>query len=193
MARIRDSSGLEIVKVSLLRKFVHPGEQISGYLDFRGSSVAAAAAFETNSNILSSESTNQDSTKDFIDISQAVLDPYICSQYSVSLVSVEKVADGCEKAESYDSAKSSLGSGDLQSPISNVTSLNNSLEQINILAKTPRSPKKRIPNHITTENEVIHSTFADIVVASDMVGFKLPYPEETAAPTFTTHIGSTFV
>ena len=169
--------------------FIQPGEQISGSLDFRGSSVAADVAFRTNPNRSSSESLNEKNTDIVDNTTRAILEPHICLQYSVSLISVEQVADGCEPRENPDSIKSSLGSVDLPSPTSNMTSINNLTEQFNILARPPRSPTKQTPNHTLTEAEIVHSTSADVVVAADMVGFKLPCPEETAAPTFSTHIG----
>ena len=92
-ARIRNSSGLEVAKVSLLKTLLKPGENIVGTLDFRASNLAAAAAFGMN--LSGKVVTHRDQEKENIvkKDSQVSIDPYICSEYSVSLVAREKIAE----------------------------------------------------------------------------------------------------
>ena len=188
MARIRTSSGLEIAKVSLLRTFIHSGEHVVGTLDFRVSSVAAAAAFGMNSPGLYNQTYNDDRTNNTDIGSEVSIDPYVCSQYSVSLVTREKIIDN---QENIDGNESSLLSVDLPTCTATMVSKSYSMEQISTSPRPPaRSPRKKASNNSKKEEvETIKSTYGDVVVGTDVVGFKLPPPNENSVPTFNSHIG----
>ena len=64
------------------------------------------------------------------------------------------------------------------------------MDQIYVAPGIMRSPKKRVQNPAKREVESIKSTYADVVLGTDIVGFKLPNPTENSVPTFNSHIGN---
>ena len=184
MARIRNSMGLEVVKVSLLRTVLQPGEYIVGTLDFRASSLAAAAAFGMNYPALSIETSCDNERKNSSVLeTKSSIDPYVCSEYSVTLVAREKIVDGNDNRESIDQNKLSL-----EVPPYSSTKLlkSTSMEQIS----SKKSPSKNISNQTKNETETKQTSTADVVLGTDVVGFKLQVPKESSVPTFNSSIGN---
>ena len=184
MARIRNSIGLEVAKVSLLRTILQPGEYIVGTLDFRASSLAAAAAFGMNYPALSIETSCDNDRNNNSELeSKSSIDPYVCSEYSVSLVAKENIVDSNDNSESIDQSKLSL---DVPPCSSNKLLKSTSMEQIS--SKT--SPSKTMSNHTKNETETIQMSTADVVLGTDAVGFKLQVPKQNSVPTFNSSIGN---
>ena len=184
MARIRNSMGLEVVKVSLLKTILQPGEYIVGTLDFRASSLAAAAAFGMNYPALSIETSCNNDIKHSLGLeTKSSIDPYVCSEYSVSLVAREAIADRNDNCESIDQNKLSL-----HVPPNSSTNLlkSTSMEQIS----SKKSPSKRMSNQSKNETESKQVSTADVVLGTDVVGFKLQVPKENSVPTFSSSIGN---
>ena len=186
MARIRNSSGLEVVKVSFVRRFLRPGELIVGTLDWRDSFLAAAAAFEMNYPDINLQDSASNPEKRYALESDLSIDPYVCSQYCASLIATEKSIDINDESNSIESSKSSLNL-----PTSSSTRLlkSASMEHISETFRASKSLKKPIIKHMKNEAETIKATTADVVFGADVVGFRLQIPKDISAPTFTTTKG----
>ena len=184
MARIRNSSGLEVAKVSLLKTLFKPGENIIGTLDFRASYLAAAAAFGMNLSGTFIPSSDHEKENIVRTSSQVPIDPYICSEYSVSLVAKERVV----QEEDLNMENAELNQLSLNVPNCSPTKLSKSvsMEQISI---NSRGTRKKNSKNAKKEIEARHVTTADIVFGTDAVGFRLQIPKDTTVPTFSSTIG----
>ena len=186
-ARIRNSSGLEVAKVSLLRTLLKPGENIVGTLDFRGSNLAAAAAFGMNLSGKIIFPENCDKENIVAKNSKVSIDPYICSEYSVSLVSREKINED----EDYLMENTDLSPLSLNIPPSSPTKLSKSIsmEHLSLHSRNTMSSRKKTSKNERKEFENRHASTADIVFGTDAVGFRLQIPKDTTIPTFNSSIG----
>ena len=176
---------MEVAKVSLLKTLLKPGENIVGTLDFRASNLAAAAAFGMN--LSGKDVGNKESESVVLKDSQVSIDPYICSEYSVSLVAKEKIAEEDDLniiSEDLNPLSLNLSSG---SPTKLSKSI--SMEQLSLHTFNTKSPRKKSSKNSRKEFELRHATMADIVFGTDVLGFRLQIPKETTVPTFDTQIG----
>ena len=187
-ARIRNSSGLEVAKVSLLKTLLKPGENIVGTLDFRGSNLAAAAAFGMNLSGKVIFPENCDKGNIVTKNSPVSIDPYICSEYSVSLVAREKINED----EDYLMENADLSPLSLDVPPRSPTKLSKSIsmDHLSLQSCNTKSSRKKTSKNEIKEFDIRHATTADIVFGTDVVGFRLQIPKDTTVPTFNSSIGT---
>lgn len=164
-----------------------PGENIVGTLDFRGSNLAAAAAFGMNLSGKVIFPENCDNGNIVSKNSKISIDPYICSEYSVSLVSMEKINED----DDYLMENTDLSPLSLNISPSSPTKLSKSIsmEHLSLHSRNTMSSRKKTSKNDRKEFESRHATTADIVFGTDTVGFRLHIPKDTTIPTFNSSIG----
>ena len=187
MARIREPSGLEVVKLFLSRTYLQPGEQIVGTLDFRASILAADAAFKMNVPGIFTQSHNFDREHSSTTGSQMEIDPYICTQYCISLMAEEIIHETeTEISDAYNRQSS------LNFPVFSSKKITKSMSmgQINIQSISSKDSRKNSFKTSKKEARITKSAFSDVVFGADIVGFKFQVPKESLVPTFQSSIGN---
>ena len=188
MARIREPSGLEVVKLFLSRTYLQPGEQIVGTLDFRASILAADAAFKMNvPGIFTQNRTREHSSTSG---SQMEIDPYICTQYCISLMAEEIIHETETEISDVYNRQSSLNF-----PVFSSKKITKSMSmgQINIQTIGSKDSRKNSFKTSQKEARITKSAFSDVVFGADIVGFKFQVPKENLVPTFQSSIGNTYI
>ena len=190
MARIREPSGLEVVKLFLSRTYFQPGEQIVGTLDFRGSILAADAAFKMNVPGILTQNHNVAREHSSTTGSQIKIDPYICTQYCMSLMAEESIHETETEISDVYNMQSSLN---LPVFSSKKITKSMSMDQINIQSIGSKDSWKNSFKTSQKEARITKSAFSDIVFGADIVGFKFQVPKENLVPTFQSPIGNSYI
>ena len=190
MARIREPSGLEVVKLFLSRTYLQPGEQIVGTLDFRASILAADAAFKMNFPGIFTQNHNFARQHSSTTGSQMEIDPYICTQYCISLMAEEIIHETETEISDVYNRQSSLNF-----PVFSSKKITKSMSmgQINIQSIGSKDSRKNSFKTSQKEARITKSAFSDVVLGADIVGFKFQVPKDNLVPTFQSPIGNSYI